>query len=135
MKRIHQELDILQSVNEMCYILAVFIAQSWPFYLEDMGQGPKSLHVTHPHMLQIICAKYGKNPFQTASLVEQTRQVPYFSSFDAKLWLNDLDNIGQDQKHVTHSHNLEIICAKQRKHPSKTGRATEQKQGSQTDGL
>ena len=29
--------------------------------LEDVGQGQRSLHATHPLLLMIICAKYGKN--------------------------------------------------------------------------
>ena len=28
--------------------------------LDDIGQGKRSLHATHPLMLIIICAKYGK---------------------------------------------------------------------------
>ena len=29
--------------------------------LENIGQGQRSLHATHPLMLMMICAKYGKN--------------------------------------------------------------------------
>ena len=28
---------------------------------EDIGQGQRSLHATHPLMLMMICANYGKN--------------------------------------------------------------------------
>ena len=45
-------------------------------------------------MFEIICAKYGKNPHKNVKSVEQTRQdKPYFSSFIAKLWLNDPEDI------------------------------------------
>ena len=63
----------------------------------------------------IICAKYGKNSSRTVHAVEQTQQdVPYFSSFIAKSWLNDLEDIGRGQRslHRTHPLMLEIICAK-----------------------
>ena len=30
-------------------------------YLENIGQGQRSLHATDPLMLMMICAKYGKN--------------------------------------------------------------------------
>ena len=33
--------------------------------LEDIGQGQRSSHGTHPLMLLIICTKYGKNPSWT----------------------------------------------------------------------
>ena len=53
--------------------------------LEDIGQGQRSLRVTHLLMLVIICAKYGKNSSRTVHAVEWTQQnVPYFSSFIAK---------------------------------------------------
>ena len=35
--------------------------RSWPNDLENIGQGQRSLHATHPLMLMMICAKYGKN--------------------------------------------------------------------------
>ena len=38
------------------------ISRSRPSDLEDIGQGQRSLYATHPLMLVIICAKYGKNP-------------------------------------------------------------------------
>ena len=46
----------------------------------------------------------------------------YFSSFIAKSWLNNLEDIGQGQRswHATHSLMLAIICAKYGKKPSRT---------------
>ena len=61
--------------------------------LEDIGQGQRALHATHTLMLVIICNKYGKNSSRTVCAVEQTWQdVPYFSSFIAKSWLNDVED-------------------------------------------
>ena len=51
--------------------------------IENIGQGQRSLHVTHPHMLVIICDKYGNNSSRTVRAVERTRQY-YFSGFIAK---------------------------------------------------
>ena len=63
--------------------------------LEDTGQGQRSLHVAHPLMLVIIFAKYGKNSSRNVHIVEHIWQdVPYFNSFIAKSWLNDLEDIG-----------------------------------------
>ena len=36
-----------------------------PNDLEDIDQGQRSLYATHPFILVIICAKYGKNPSRT----------------------------------------------------------------------
>ena len=50
-------------------------------------------------MLLIICAKYGRKPSRTVCAVERTREEgPYFSSFIAKSWLNDLEDIDQGQR-------------------------------------
>ena len=54
--------------------LSSFIAKSWLNGLEDIGQGQKSLCMTHPLMLVVICSKYGKNPSRTVDAVERTRQ-------------------------------------------------------------
>ena len=60
--------------------------------------GQRSLHTTQPLLLVIICAQYGMNPPRTVCAVEWTRQaVPYCSSFIAKSWLNNLEDIGQGQ--------------------------------------
>ena len=70
--------------------------------------------MTHSLMLVLICAKYGMNPSRTVDAVDWTWQdVPYFSSFIAKLWLNDLEDIGQGQRsfYVTHPLMLVIIYA------------------------
>ena len=59
---------------------------------------------------------------------EQTRQdVPYFSRFYAKSWLNDLEDEGQGQRLIraTHPPMPVIIFAKYGKNPSRTEGATE----------
>ena len=44
-----------------------------------------------------LCQKC--NPSRTVCALEPTLQdVPYFSSFTAKSWLKDLENIGQGQR-------------------------------------
>ena len=61
---------------------------------EDIGQGQRSL---------------------------QTQEdVPYFSSFIAKSWLNDLEDIGQGQRssYMTNPLMLMMICAKYGKNSS-----------------
>ena len=82
--------------------------------LEDIGQGQRSSHATHLHMLVIICTKYGKNPSRTVDATEQTR----FS----RLRPNDLEDIGQGQRslYATHPLILVIICAEYGKNPSRT---------------
>ena len=55
--------------------LSSFITKSWLNGLEDIGQGQRSLHVTHHLMLMIICAKYGKNLSRTVGVTEQTCYV------------------------------------------------------------
>ena len=40
-------------------------SRSRPNDLENIGQGQRSLHATHPLMLMMICAKYGENPSRT----------------------------------------------------------------------
>ena len=88
----------------------------------------KVLSATHPLMLVIIFAKYGKNTFRTVHTVERTWQnVPYFSSFIAKSWLNYLQGICQGQRSLctTHPLVLVIICAQYRKNPSRTVGVTE----------
>ena len=50
-------------------------------------------------LLVIICAKYGKNPSRKVHAGEGTwRDVPYFCSYIAKSWLNDLEDICQEQR-------------------------------------
>ena len=50
-----------QTWKDVSYFIS-FITKSWLNDLEDIDQGQGSLHATHPFMLIIICAKYGKNP-------------------------------------------------------------------------
>ena len=81
--------------------------------LEDIGQGQRSSHATHPLMLVIICTKYGKNPPGTVDATERTR----FS----RPRPNDLEDIGQGQRslYATHPLILFIICDKYGKNPSR----------------
>ena len=83
-------------------------------YLEDIGQGQRSSHVTHLLMLVIICTKYGKNPSRTVDAIEWT----WFSRSRP----NDLENIGQGQRslYATHPLILVIICVRYGKNPSRT---------------
>ena len=56
----------------MCLLyFSSFIANLWLNDLEDIGQGQRSLCMTHPIMLVIICAQYGKN--LSAGVMERTR--------------------------------------------------------------
>ena len=111
-------------------------SKSRPNDLEDIGQGQRSSHATHPLMLliictkygknlrlshathllmlEIICTKYGKNPSRTVDATERTR----FS----RPRPNDLEDIGQGQRllHATHPFILAISCAKYGKNLSRT---------------
>ena len=40
---------------------------------EDIGQGQRSLYATHPLILVIICAKYGKNSLRTVDFFLRSR--------------------------------------------------------------
>ena len=65
----------------MGHILA-FFCNSWLNDLKDIGQGQRSLCVTHPLISVITCAQYGKNPSRTIRAVERTlNDLPYFSRF------------------------------------------------------
>ena len=90
------------------------ISRSRLNYLENIGQGQRSLQATQLLMLVIICAKYGKNPSRTVDATERTR----FS----RPRPNDLEDIGQGQRssYATHPLILVIICAKYGKNPSRT---------------
>ena len=80
--------------------------------LENIGQGQRSSHATHPLMLAIICTKYGKDPLGTVDATERfSRPRP-----------NDLEDIGQGQRslYTTYTLILVIICAKYGKNPSRT---------------
>ena len=104
--------------------------------LEYRGQGQWSMVngqcMTHPLMLVIICAKYGKYTSRSVDAEERTRpDVPYISSFIAKSWLNDLADIGQGRRslHATHPLIPVIIYAKYGNSPSRTVCAVEQTWG------
>ena len=93
--------------DKMCHILAVL---SWLNDLKAISQGQRSLCATHPLMLVIICAQYRKNPSRTVHAVERIRQdVPYFSSFIAKSWLNNLKDTGQGQRLLCTTHPLILV--------------------------
>ena len=79
----------------------------------DIGQGQRSSHATHLHMLVIICTKYGKNPSRTVGATEQT---PFSRSRQ-----NDLENIGQGQRSLLATHTLMLMmnCAKNGKNASR----------------
>ena len=85
------------------------------------------MHATHPLILAIICAKHRKNPSRIVCAVERTTDATYFSSFIAKSWLNDLEDIGQGQRSLctTYPLMLVVICACYRKKPSRTVTVTE----------
>ena len=89
------------------------------------------LHKTHPLMLLIICAKYGKNPSRTVVLYsghhKMSEGLPYFSNFIRDSWLNDLEDIdlGQRSLRMTHPSMLAINCAKYGNNLSRTVRAVE----------
>ena len=48
--------------------------KSRPNDLEDIGQGQRSSHATHPLVLLIICTKYGKNPSWTVDATGRKRK-------------------------------------------------------------
>ena len=85
------------------------------------------VHDTASHASDHLC-QIGKSPSKTVHAAEGTQQdVPYFISFIAKSWLNDLEDIGQRQRslYTTHSLMIRIICVKYGKNPSRTVRAEE----------
>ena len=52
-----------------------WFSKSRPNDLEEIGQGQRSSHATHPLMLLIICTKYGKNPSWTVDATGRTWKV------------------------------------------------------------
>ena len=52
-----------------------FVAKSWLNYLEDIGQGQRSLCMKYPPMLVIICAQCGKNLSRKVRVAERTQNV------------------------------------------------------------
>ena len=98
--------------------------------LEDIGQGPRSSHVTHLLMLVIICTKYGNNPSRTEKVIicdkygnnrSRTENFTEQTQF-SKSRSNDLEDIGQGQRssHATHLLMLVIICTKYGNNRSRT---------------
>ena len=59
-------------------------SRSRPNDLEDIGQGQRSLYATHPLMLVIICAKYGKIPLRIVDFFFKVK-AEKFQKF-AKIW-------------------------------------------------
>ena len=47
-------------------------SKSKPNDFENIGQGQRLLHVTHPLMLMMICAKYGNNRSRTENVTKRT---------------------------------------------------------------
>ena len=120
----------VKRTQDMAYFSS-FITKSWLNDVEDESQGQRSLHMTHHLMLVIICAKEGKHLSRTVHAAERTRQdVPYFSSFIAKSWQNDLGDIGQGQKSLCRTHPLMpmINSAQYGKNPSRTVHAVKRTQ-------
>ena len=84
----------------VCYMSALFIANSWLMDLEDKSQDQKSLHMTHPLMLMIICAKYRKKSlFRTLAAAEQetTRYAISLLQTITKFWLI-IEDLGEGQQ-------------------------------------
>ena len=80
----------------MCHIVAIFFQRPRVHGIKDLGHAQRSLCTTHPHILLIMCAKYGKKIHSKLNAVEPTAQVVrYLSSFIAKLQLNGPEGIGQ----------------------------------------
>ena len=122
------------------------VKAEWPWKYSS-----RSLHVTHPLMLMMICAKYGKNAsrivdfffkvttekYATYRLMvviicgkygknrSRTENITERTRF-SKSRSNDLEDIGQDQRSSYATHlMLVIICTKYGKNPSGTVDATE----------
>ena len=67
------------------------------------------------NIMGCICITYEyNNRNRCHSWIERTRDVPYFSSFIAKSWLNYLEDIAQGQRslHGTQTLMSVILCAK-----------------------
>ena len=112
MKNKHENLKFaLEPTWQDVPYLSSFITKSWLNDLKDIAQGQWSVYVcaTQPLIEVIICAQYGKNPSRTVHAVEQTQQdVPYFSSFIAKSWLNYLEDVKLKGHYAWHT--LWISC-------------------------
>ena len=84
-----------------------------PNDLEDIGQGQRLLYATHPLILVIICAKYGKNPSRTVEFFFQGwgRKI-------LKICQKFKFQILNKMSYATHPLMIVIICAKYKKNPS-----------------
>ena len=95
-------------------IFKQFFVKLWPNDSESVCQGQMLLHKTYPFMLEIICAKYGKNPFRTVCAVDWTQKyVPCFGSYITNSWLNELEAINLKSKAITSnvlSHATDHLC-------------------------
>ena len=93
-------------------------SRSRPNDLENNGQGQRSLHVTHPLMLMMICAKYGKNPLRT---------VDFFFKVKAKNFKNlqKIQTLRFCKKRTTRHTLIVIIFGKYKNNPSRTADTTE----------
>ena len=93
-----------------------------PNDLEDIGQGQRSLYVTHPLMLVIICTKYGNNPSRTVDFFFQG-QSRKISKICQKFKFSDSEkNLRRD----TPSNDSHYLCHIYIKNPSRSVDATEQ---------
>ena len=97
----------------------VFSRQS-PNDLEDIGQGQRSLYATHPLILVIICAAYGKNPLRTVDFFFKVKAKKF-----QKFAKNSNFQIMKKTLHATHPLMIVIICARYKKNPSRTVDVTE----------
>ena len=96
--------------NCRCYIAdTIFKAKAkWPWRYRSRS---KVIICTHPLILVIICAKYGKNP---------SRTVEFFFSRSRSNF-----QISKKNLHVTHPVMIVFICGTYKKNPYRTVDATE----------
>ena len=67
----------------ICAIFQQFIAKSWLNDLKGIDRGQRSLCMTHPLMLVIICVKYRNNP---SRMVQVTERIQNVWQMDCCLW-------------------------------------------------
>ena len=93
------------------------VKAEWPW---NIGRGQRSLYATHPLIIVIICAKYGKNTSRTVDLFFKVKAEKF-----QKFAKNSNFQILKTTLHATHPLMIVIICAKYKKNPSRTVDATE----------
>ena len=76
--------DSVERTWQVVPYFSSFIAKLWLNDLGDIGQGQRSLCITHSLMLGIICAKYGKNPSRTVCAVERTQDWQFYCKIMAE---------------------------------------------------